>query len=115
MVIFKNFLGGSQQTEIMTTALDLAKTAATFVSDTSAIEPLLHEIEIIADSIRSDGVLTPEEEKTIFDIYFKLEDYLTTADPLRKFNKEDLRNKASRGLRARLEAYENSNRLVAHG
>lgn len=107
MVIFKNLIVGSQQAEIMTTALDLAKTAATFASDTKAIEPLLREIRAISSSLRPDGLLTPEEENSIFDIYFKLEHYLTTADPIRKFNREDLRNKASRGLRVRLEAYEN--------
>jgi uncharacterized coiled-coil DUF342 family protein len=106
MVIFKNLVAGSQQPEIMTTALDLTKTAATFASDTRAIEPLLRQIQMISSRLRSDGLLTPEEENSIFDIYFKLEHYLTTADPIRKFNKEDLRNKASKSLRARLEAYE---------
>jgi hypothetical protein len=106
MVIFKNLIAGSRQTEIMTTAFDLAKTAAAFASDTRAVEPLLYRIQTISDNLRSGGMLTPEEENSIFDIYFKLEHYLTTADPIRKFNKEDLRNKASISLRMRLEAYE---------
>lgn len=106
MVIFKNPIGGSQQPEIMTTALDLARTAAGLASDTSAIESSLRQIKTISNNVRSSSLLTSEEENAIFDIYLQLEHYLTAADPLRTFNKEDLRNKASRGLRARLEAYE---------
>lgn len=108
MVIFRNLLMGSSQAEIMTTALDLTKTAAAFASDTRAIEPLLYQIRSTSNRFRSDGLLTPEEENAIFDIYFKLEHYLVTADPIRNFNKEELRNKASISLRARLEAYERS-------
>lgn len=105
MVVFRNLIGGSKQAEIMTTALDLVKTAASFASDTHAIEPLLREVQIM--SVRPGGLLTQEEENFVFDIYFKIEHYLTTSDPIRTFDKEELRNKASRGLRARLEAYEN--------
>jgi hypothetical protein len=107
MVIFKNLFGGSQQSEIMTTALDLATTAASFASNTRDIEPLLHEIQVISHQLPPGALLTSEEEQSIFAIYLKLEHYLITSDPIRKFDKEELRNKASRGLRARLEAYEN--------
>jgi hypothetical protein len=108
MVIFRNLLVGSSQAEIMTTALDLTKTAASFASDTRAIEPLLYQVRSISDGLRSGGLLTSQQENSIFDIYFKLEHYLITADPIRNFNKEELRNKASISLRSRLEAYENS-------
>lgn len=106
MVIFKNLSGDSKRTEIITTAIDLAKTASAFASDTTAIEPLLRQIQTLASTIPPSGLITPEEEKPIFDIYLKLEHYLITADPIRKFTKEDLRNKASQGLLARLQAYE---------
>ncbi|MDN5274709.1 MAG: hypothetical protein JWP06_610 [Candidatus Saccharibacteria bacterium] len=106
MVIFKSLVEGSQQSEIVTTALDLVKTAATLASDTSAIEPLLHQIQEIVASLPHEGFLTPEEENSIFDIYFKLEHYLIATDPMRNFRKEDLRNKASMSLRTRLESYE---------
>ena len=106
MVVFKNFFGTSQESEIMTTALDLATTAASFASNTNDIEPLLREIKLISNQLPPGALITQEQEETIFDIYLKLEHYLTTADPIRKFNKNELRNKASRGLRARLEAYE---------
>jgi hypothetical protein len=104
MVVFKNFFG-SGQPEIMTTALDLAKTAAGFASNPDDIAPLLRDIkEITSESGRS--LLSIENEAALFDIYLKIEHYLMTSDPIRAFNKEELRNKASRGLRARLEEYE---------
>lgn len=108
MVIFKNFFGTSQQSEIMTTALDLATTAAGFASNTDDIAPLLREIQMISDQLPPGALLTPEDEESLFEVYLKLEHYLITADPIRKFNKMELRDKASRGLRARLEAYEKS-------
>lgn len=106
MVVFKNFFGTSQQSEIMTTAFDLAKTAAGFASNTDDIAPLLHEIQMISEQLSPGALLTAEDEDSLFEVYLKLEQYLTTADPIRKFNKMELRGKASRGLRARLEAYE---------
>lgn len=110
MVIFKNF-NSLQQSEIMTTALDLAKTAAGFASNQNDIEPLLYEIKQI--SSRPDALLRPEDEATLFNIYLQIEQYLITADPIRTFNKEELRGKASRGLRARLEDYERQATTVA--
>jgi len=105
MVIFKNF-GSHQQSEIMTTALDLARTASGFASNQHDMEPLLHKIKQISSQPSSGTLLSPEDEATLFSIYLQIEEYLITADPIRTFNKEELRNKASRGLRARLEAYE---------
>lgn len=105
MVVFKNFFGTSRQSEIMTTALDLATTAAGLASNQSDIEPQLHQIQEI--SAQPSTLLSPEDEATLFDIYLKIEHYLVTADPLRTFDKAELRNKTSKGLRTRLEAYEN--------
>jgi hypothetical protein len=111
MVIFKNFFGTSQQSEIMTTALDLATTAASFVSNKNDIAPLLYELKLVSSRSLSGGLLAQQDEEALFDIYLKLENYLTTADPIRKFNKTELRGKASRGLRSRLEVYENGQAL----
>lgn len=105
MVIFKNFTS-RQQSEIMTTALDLANTAAGFVSNQGDIEPLLYKIQQISSQPSSSTLLTPENEAALFSIYLQIEKYLMTSDPIRTFNKEELRSKASRGLRARLEEYE---------
>lgn len=104
MVIFKNF--SRQQSEIMTTALDLAKTASGFASNQRNIEPLLHKIKQISSQPSSGALLSTEDEAALFNIYLQIEKYLMTADPIRTFDKEELRNKASRGLRARLEDYE---------
>ena len=105
MVIFKNFFGAAQS-EIMTSALDLANTAASMASNPSDIQRQVDDIQMIASGLPSGALLPPEDEAALFDIYLQIEHYLTTADPIRAFNKEDLRRKASRGLLARLEAYE---------
>lgn len=105
MVVFKNF-SSQQQSEIMTTALDLAKTAAGFASNQSDIELLLYKIKQISNQPSSATLLTPGDEATLFNIYLQIERYLMTSDPIRTFNKDELRGKASRGLRARLEDYE---------
>lgn len=113
MVIFKNF-GSGQRPEIMTNALDLARTASGFASNQKDIEPLVYQINRIANQPSSSTLLTPEDEARLFRIYLEIEHYLMTADPIRTFNKEELRDKASRGLRARLEDYERQV-LSAHG
>lgn len=110
MVIFKNFTS-QQQSEIMTTALDLANTAAGFASNQSDIEPLLYRIKQISSQPSSTMLLTSENEAALFNIYLQIEKYLMTSDPIRTFSKEELRKKASRGLRARLEDYERNGRL----
>jgi len=105
MVVFKNLMS-RQQSEIMTNALDLAKTAAGFVSNQSAIEPLLYEMKQISNQPSFGTILTRSDEDALFRIYLQIEQYLMTSDPIRTFNKEELRNKASIGLRTRLEEYE---------
>lgn len=105
MVIFKNFTS-RQQSEIMTTALDLANTAAGFASNQNDIEPLLYKIRQISSQSSSSMFLTAENEAALFNVYLQIEKYLMTSDPIRTFTKEELRNKASKGLRARLEDYE---------
>lgn len=105
MVIFKNFTS-NQQSEIMTTALDLATTAAGFASNQGYIEPLLYKIKQITSRASSGSLLSPESEAALFNIYLQIEKYLITSDPIRTFNKDELRNKASNGLRSRLEDYE---------
>ncbi len=105
MVIFKNYFG-TRQSEIMTTALDLAKTAAGFASNQNDIGPLLHKIERISSHPSSGTLLTQGDEAALFNIYLQIEHYLMTGDPIRTFNREELRNKASVGLRSRLENYE---------
>jgi hypothetical protein len=113
VVIFKNLFGASQQSEIMTTALDLANTAVSLASNPAAIEPLARELHSIANRLPPGALLSARDEAAIFAIYLKLEEYLATADPLRTFDKTELRNKASRGLRTRLEAYERENKISA--
>ena len=105
MVVFKNLMS-QRQPEIMTNALDLAKTAAGFASNQSAIEPLIAETKQISNQSYFGSQLSHADEEALFNIYLQIEKYLMTADPIRAFNKEELRNKASVGLRARLEDYE---------
>lgn len=95
----------------MTTALDLANTAAGFVSNQNDIEPLLYHLKQISSRTSSSSLLSSADEAALFEIYLQIEHYLMTADPIRTYNKEELRNKASRGLRARLEAYEGQEAL----
>jgi hypothetical protein len=105
MVVFKNLMSG-RQSEIMTNALDLVKTAAGFASNQSAIEPLIAETKQISNQSYFGSQLSHTDEEALFNIYLQIEKYLMTADPIRAFNKEELRSKASVGLRARLEDYE---------
>jgi hypothetical protein len=105
MVVFKNLMSG-RQSEIMTNALDLAKTAAGFASNQNAIEPLIAETKQISNQSYFGSRLSRTDEEALFKIYLQIEKYLMTADPIRTFNKDELRSKASVGLRARLEDYE---------
>jgi hypothetical protein len=105
MVVFKSLMSG-RQSEIMTNALDLAKTAAGFASNQTAIEPLIAKTKQISNQSYFGSQLSHADEEALFGIYLQIEKYLMTADPIRAFNKDELRNKASVGLRARLENYE---------
>lgn len=105
MVIFKNFFGATQS-EIMTSALDLANTAASMASNPSDIQRLIDDIHMISSELPSGALLPSDDEAALFDIYLQIEHYLTTSDPIRTFSREDLRRKASKGLLMRLEAYE---------
>jgi len=105
MVVFKNLISG-RQSEIMTNALDLAKTAAGFASNQTAIEPLVAQTKQISNQSYFGSQLSQADEEELFNIYLKIEKYLMTADPIRTFNKDELRSKASVGLRTRLEDYE---------
>lgn len=107
MVVFKNLMS-RQQSEIMTNALDLAKTAAGFASNQTVIEPLIAETKQISNQSYFGSQLSKTDEEELFNIYLQIEKYLMTADPIRTFNKEELRSKASVGLRTRLENYEHN-------
>jgi hypothetical protein len=65
---------------------------AGLVSNPSAIDPLLDDLRRITTRIK-DGNLSASEQKQLTTTYLNIEEYLINKEPLRSFNKEELRNK----------------------
>jgi hypothetical protein len=75
-------------------SLDIVLYAATMVSNPEPIDPALDEVRLITSRAASDTAvrLSAEDQKKLCRVYLQIEEYLTTKEPLRSFNKADLRS-----------------------
>jgi len=96
-----------------TTVANPAQTDRAYIDSIVAVSNLASrpdDIDIIMDGLREvtaslvpGAPLTAEQHKRLVDIYFRLENYLTTVDPLRNFSKEQLRQQIDPSLRSQVE------------
>lgn len=108
MSFLKNFFGGSQAPLTQARSiLDLVTNTATLASDASQIDPFLDNVRAISSRLAPGENPSAEDEAALLGVYLKLEDYLTTKEPIRAFTKEELRSRLSPELRDRLAQYEN--------
>ncbi|HYG83419.1 MAG TPA: hypothetical protein VD907_00900 [Verrucomicrobiae bacterium] len=71
------------------TPVQVVETVAAMVSDSRAIQPIIDRLREI-DNVRAYA-LSDQERIALKDIYLQLEIYLTTEEPIRKLNREALR------------------------
>ncbi len=78
--------------------LDTVIHTAELASIPAEIEGTMNKVRKMTAS-RSSSELTEADKHTLVDVYGELESYLINKDPLRKFNREDLRNTLPAGFR----------------
>jgi hypothetical protein len=98
--------GGETTSEIIKTPLDMVTHAASLVSNPSGIDPLLDRVRAITAELSSDRKVSPVDEKELVTIYFQIEQYLITEEPMRTFHRDDLRRSLSPDLLQLLAEYE---------
>ncbi len=71
--------------------LDVVMYTATLASIPAEIDSTMDKVRAMT-ALRSTAELSEADKKTLANVYRELEDYLLNKDPLRKFNRQDLRN-----------------------
>ena len=99
-------------TQQIDNVLDMVTRAAGLASNQDMISPLLDPVRSITARVGNDQPLSGEDQQTLLGVYVQLEDYLTTKEPLRTFNKENLRSKLSASLKEQLTQYEANHKGV---
>lgn len=85
---------------------DAVTHAATLASNPKEIDPILDNMRTLTAGLRPNVQLSLTEQKELFNIYLSIEKYLVNSDPIRAYNKVELRKKMTPELRTQLEAYE---------
>lgn len=107
MSLLTSFFGKRKQEEVVeaATVLDLVTYTAGLASNPDDIAIYLDKVREVTARLGS----TPpnsKDEATLINVYFQLETYLTTKEPIRTFTKEGLRKRAAAPLIARLDQHE---------
>lgn len=72
--------------------IDIILFVASLASRQKDIDPILDHLRVFtASTPGAYNLLTPEQDKQLAGIYYQLEDYLITKEPLRSFTRESIR------------------------
>jgi len=106
--IFRNFFGGEKRASLSEakTALDMVTGVASLVSNPADIDAILDDVRSVTSRLQPGEVPSLEDDSVLLGVYLRLEEYLTTRDPVRTFTKEELRKRLENNMRLRVEAYE---------
>lgn len=110
MSLLHTLFGGTQDTTILGTLhtpLDMVIHAASLVSNPSGIDPLLDQVRAMTAELSSGEHVSKVDEQRLVNIYLRIEDYLVTEEPLRVFQKDELRESLAPELLQILSVYEN--------
>lgn len=88
------------------TYLDSVVFTAQMVSDPHAVNPSLDKLRQVTAHIHPGDPLSPKDKQILINIYFDLEEYLVTKEPLRKIAKPDLRARLTPQFQSELQQYE---------
>jgi hypothetical protein len=84
-------VGVQQATMVNVSPLDVVVYTASLATNPKEVDSLMDAVRYLTANKVAGQSLTLEQEKTLADVYLKLEDYLINREPLRKFTREDLR------------------------
>ena len=82
--------------------LDVVMYTANLVSHPGDVNPVLNELRRLTAQKQGYQQFTAAETTALEKIYLKLEEYLTTKEPLRKISREDLRLRLPQSFQERL-------------
>lgn len=106
MSFLSALFGSPAHTNPASNVFDAVTHAATLASNPREIDPILDNMRTLTANLKPNVRLTTTEQRELFNIYLSIEKYLVDRDPIRAFNKDELRKKMSPELRAELKAYE---------
>ncbi len=106
MSLFGSLFGAKEHTSSIGSVLDLVTYAASLASNQDEIDPVLDKVRAISSRLGPGQMPAPTDEEVLLDVYMRIEDYLTTREPIRTFTKNELRVRLSPELLQRLTAYE---------
>jgi hypothetical protein len=90
-------LFGNREEEAATST-DIIIYVAEMTSDKHKIDPYLDDMRAVTARKKLTEALNSEDQRVLRDVYLKIEDYLVTGDPLRKFDRDKLRTMVGRRL-----------------
>lgn len=73
--------------------VDIVVAAAQKASDITAIDPLLEDMRVITSKVYIGENMTSDDEAQLVRTYQRLEDYLATNEPVRRYTKQELRER----------------------
>jgi hypothetical protein len=76
--------------------------AAGLSSHPGDIDFILDDLRLVTSNLEDGQALSPEDKRRLINVYLKIELYLTYHDPIRNFNREEIRSKLSPALRAEI-------------
>lgn len=73
------------------TVVDMVTYAASLASNARDIDPLLDKVRAITSKLKPGESPSIEDSRQLVEIYLKIEDYLTTKEAARNYNRKELR------------------------
>lgn len=108
MSLFRSLFGTTDKVTNVSTPLDAVESAASLVSTPSAIDPLLDDVRRVTSKLQPGETPTHSENQVLLRVYLKLESYLINDDPIRSFNKNELRSRLNEELKNQIKLLERS-------
>jgi hypothetical protein len=112
MSLFSRLFSSQQESEQITTVLDMVNYAAGLASNPDDIDRVLDEVRTITAELGPGQQLTSKEVERLLGVYKQLEEYLTHREPIRTYDQTTLRARLDSSLRQQLEAYEANTKLT---
>jgi hypothetical protein len=107
MPLLGNFFGKVKQMPGQAdTWLEAIAGITDLASNPHEIDPTLDTVRTITARLKPGELPSEADNVLLLEVYLRVEQYITTKEPLRAFPKNELRNRLNSDLRKRIEAYE---------
>ncbi len=89
------------------TSIDIILYTEGLATNHDAIDDIVDDLRMVTSHMHSStATITPEDQLTLLETYRKLENYLTTQDPLRKLTVDEVRSGVERSLSVTPESHD---------